>query len=52
MITQRYLKFRIFNRWWQEVYNGNDSWDSKWHGVVLEEGVYLSYTCSLPGWRS
>lgn len=40
MTTQRYLEFRVFNRWGQEVYNGNNGWDGKWRGVAQESGAY------------
>jgi gliding motility-associated-like protein len=40
MTFQRYAEFRVFNRWGQEVYNGNKGWDGTWRGVVQESGTY------------
>ncbi len=40
MTFQRYTEFRVFNRWGQEIYNGNKGWDGMWKGVVQEAGVY------------
>ena len=43
MSFQRYIEFRVFNRWGQEVYNGTDGrkgWDGTWKGVPQEIGNY------------
>lgn len=43
MTVQRYVEFRVFNRWGQEVYNGTDGrkgWDGMWKGVPQEIGNY------------
>ncbi|MBN8669692.1 MAG: gliding motility-associated C-terminal domain-containing protein [Chitinophagales bacterium] len=43
MTVQRYVEFRVFNRWGQEVYNGTDGrkgWDGTWKGVPQEIGNY------------
>ncbi|OSZ78416.1 hypothetical protein CAP35_09210 [Chitinophagaceae bacterium IBVUCB1] len=40
MTFQRYAEFRVFNRWGQEVYNGNKGWDGTWRGVAQESGTY------------
>lgn len=43
MTFQRYVEFRVFNRWGQEVYNGTDGrkgWDGMWKGVPQEIGNY------------
>eukprot|EP01012_Entosiphon_sulcatum_P012354 TRINITY_DN1771_c0_g1_i3.p1 TRINITY_DN1771_c0_g1~~TRINITY_DN1771_c0_g1_i3.p1 ORF type:complete len:1088 (-),score=68.61 TRINITY_DN1771_c0_g1_i3:25-3210(-) len=43
MTVQRYVEFRVYNRWGQEVYNGTDGrkgWDGMWKGVPQEIGNY------------
>ncbi|MBS1772270.1 MAG: gliding motility-associated C-terminal domain-containing protein [Bacteroidetes bacterium] len=43
MTFQRIQEFKVFNRWGQEVYNGNKGWDGNWHGVPQEMGDYQYY---------
>ncbi|MDX1651092.1 MAG: PKD domain-containing protein [Brumimicrobium sp.] len=38
------FSFRIFNRWGEEIFNTNDpfdSWDGKYMGQVVQDGVYV-----------
>ncbi|XZF12713.1 gliding motility-associated C-terminal domain-containing protein [Chitinophagaceae bacterium MMS25-I14] len=40
---QRVIEFRVFNRWGQEVFDGNDNkagWDGTYKGAAQETGVY------------
>jgi hypothetical protein len=45
MTFQRFVEFRVFNKWGQEVYNGgggnpNKGWDGTWKGVAQDMGTY------------
>jgi gliding motility-associated-like protein len=45
MTFERFVEFRVFNRWGQEVYNGgggnpNKGWDGTWKNVPQENGTY------------
>jgi gliding motility-associated-like protein len=45
MTFQRFVEFRVFNRWGQEIYNGGGGdprkgWDGNWKGVAQESGTY------------
>jgi len=45
MTFQRFVEFRVFNKWGQEVYNGgggnpNKGWDGTWKGVTQDMGTY------------
>ncbi|MBL7682902.1 MAG: gliding motility-associated C-terminal domain-containing protein, partial [Flavipsychrobacter sp.] len=42
MTFQRFVEFRVFNRWGQEIYNSisNKGWDGTWKGVAQETGNY------------
>lgn len=38
------FKAAVFNRWGQKIYSWNDvngSWDGKWHGRYVKDGVYF-----------
>jgi len=39
---EKILEFRIYNRWGQQVFEGNDNmgWDGKWKGVPQDLGAY------------